>query len=57
MSFNPEQEVYYCGKCDRQQQPSEGIKCKQCGKQTVSWNTDDKNGLVEAKRKWKQING
>jgi hypothetical protein len=30
-------EIYYCGKC--KQQPSAGIKCKVCGKPTVSWDT------------------
>lgn len=50
-------EVYYCGKCKRQQQPSEGIRCKVCGKQTVTWQTDRPRGREEAEKKWKQING
>ena len=31
-------EVYYCGHCRRQQDPSKGEKCRDCGKITVSWD-------------------
>ncbi|MBK7969602.1 MAG: hypothetical protein IPK08_11990 [Bacteroidetes bacterium] len=48
-------EVYYCGKCDRQQQVNEGIKCKICGKTTVSWMDFEK--IADVKLKWKRING
>lgn len=48
-------EVYFCGKCDRQQQTREGIPCKICGKSTVSWFTN-KETAQDAKRKWKHIN-
>ncbi len=49
-------EVYYCGKCRRQQQPSQGEKCKSCGRLTVSWyvNTETEQDVL---RKWKRING
>lgn len=36
--MNDEDEVYYCGHCRRQQQPSEGIKCRDCKRTTISWN-------------------
>jgi rRNA maturation protein Nop10 len=49
-------EVYYCGKCRRQQLPSQGEKCKVCGKVTVSWYTN-RESEDDAYRKWKRING
>lgn len=49
-------EVFYCGSCNRQQQPKEGIKCKVCGKTTVSWYTDRENHAA-AHRKWETVNG
>jgi hypothetical protein len=49
-------EVYYCGKCKRQQQEKEGIKCKVCGKTTVSWYTN-RESAAEAHAKWERING
>ncbi len=49
-------EVYYCGKCRRQQRPEEGIRCKICGKITVSWFTD-RESSNDAHRKWEHING
>lgn len=49
-------EVYFCGKCNRQQGTNEGVKCKICGKTTVSWYTD-RESSEDAKRKWKSING
>jgi hypothetical protein len=57
MAYQPEKnEVFFCGSCNRQQQPSEGIKCKICGKTTVSWYTERENADA-ALRKWKSING
>ena len=50
------EEVYYCGHCRRQQQPSEGIPCKVCGKRTVSWDTD-RESEADVKKKWHHING
>lgn len=49
-------EVYYCGNCDRQQQPSEGIPCKICKKRTVSWYTN-REGVERARSKWRSLNG
>lgn len=49
-------EVYFCGKCRQQQQPSGGEKCTSCGKQTVSWYTD-REKEEDVIRKWKQIHG
>lgn len=48
-------EVYYCGNCDRQQQPRQGEKCIVCEKVTVSWHTD-REKAEDARRKWKSIN-
>ena len=57
MVYKPEQdEVFFCGKCDRQQSPKEGEKCKQCGKLTVSWKTN-KESHSQAMKRWKSING
>lgn len=50
------EDIYFCGKCDRQQQPSEGNRCKVCGKVTVSWDTG-RESHEDVKRKWKHING
>lgn len=50
------EEVYYCGKCNRQQMPSEGIKCKICEKTTVSWYLNRESD-TDALKKWKNING
>jgi hypothetical protein len=49
-------EVYYCGKCRCQQQPSQGEKCRGCGRTTVSWNTD-REGEDAAMKRWKYVNG
>lgn len=49
-------EVYFCGRCRRQQQPSEGEYCKICGSRTVSWDTD-RESEEDVKRKWKMLNG
>jgi hypothetical protein len=49
-------EVYYCGHCRRQQQPSQGEKCKSCGRTTVSWNID-RESEDTARKRWKMING
>lgn len=48
-------EVYFCGKCERQQQTSEGIPCKDCGKRTVSWFTR-RESVEAAEAKWKKLN-
>ncbi len=57
MSYKPDSdEVYFCGKCNRTQQPSEGERCKVCGKQTVSWY-DSRETSADAMRKWKNVNG
>jgi rRNA maturation endonuclease Nob1 len=48
--------VYYCGNCRRQQEPSEGERCKICGRITVSWDTD-RESEDDVQRKWKSING
>jgi len=50
------EEVYYCGNCRRQQQRSEGERCKHCGKITVSWDTD-RESESDVQRKWKMVNG
>lgn len=49
-------EVYYCGHCRRQQQPSQGERCKHCGKVTVSWDTS-RESEEEVRRKWQLVNG
>lgn len=49
-------EAYYCGNCRRQQQPTEGERCKICRKLTVNWYTD-RETEQDALRKWKQWNG
>lgn len=49
-------EVYYCGKCRRQQSPSAGERCKVCGRITVSWNID-RESEKDALNRWRQING
>jgi rRNA maturation endonuclease Nob1 len=56
MAYKPDSdEVFFCGKCSRQQQPSEGERCNVCGKQTVSWYTSRETADA-AMRKWKQVN-
>ncbi|HIK31500.1 MAG TPA: hypothetical protein IGS17_20750 [Oscillatoriales cyanobacterium M59_W2019_021] len=30
-------EHYYCGACNSQQQPSQGERCRGCNRVTVSW--------------------
>ncbi|WP_327002943.1 hypothetical protein OHA72_48960 [Dactylosporangium sp. NBC_01737] len=49
-------EVYFCGKCRRQQQPSQGERCIMCGRITVSWYTG-RESEDDAMRKWRSING
>jgi hypothetical protein len=48
-------EVYFCGKCRRQQGTHEGERCKICKKITVSWYTD-RESESDAQRKWNQVN-
>lgn len=50
------EEVYYCGNCRRQQQPSEGERCRDCHRQTVSWDTD-RESEADVRRKWQLVNG
>ena len=45
-----EYEVYFCGKCPRQQQIKQGEKCIGCGLQTVSWYTDRESVNAAIKR-------
>ncbi|PRX18280.1 hypothetical protein CLV67_113113 [Actinoplanes italicus] len=49
-------EVYFCGNCRRQQQPSQGERCIMCNRITVSWYTD-RESEQDALRKWRSING
>jgi hypothetical protein len=49
-------EVYYCGKCRRQQRPEQGEKCIHCGKQTVTWDTS-RDSEATAQQNWKTVNG
>lgn len=49
-------EVYYCGKCRRQQEPSQGERCKVCKRITVSWHIDRESEEAAMKR-WRQVNG
>jgi hypothetical protein len=57
MAYQSDQdEVYYCGKCNRQQQPLEGTKCKICSSVTVSWHTNKESVAIVLKR-WKSVNG
>lgn len=49
------EEVYYCGKCKRQQEPSKGIPCTECGRKTVSWNIRAESELVALDR-WRLLN-
>jgi tRNA(Ile2) C34 agmatinyltransferase TiaS len=49
------EEVYYCGKCRRQQEPSKGERCTDCGRRTVSWNIR-RESEHEALQRWKMFN-
>lgn len=54
MAYQPESgEVFYCGKCDRTQEPSKGEKCVHCNGNTVSFY-QNREKLEDARRKWKQ---
>ena len=55
-SSEDQHEVYFCGHCNRQQMPREGIGCKVCGRRTVSWKLDSEHASV-AQSKWKIVNG
>lgn len=48
-------EVYYCGRCRRQQPTSTGEKCKSCGRITVSWYTN-RESEKNVQQKWKDVN-
>lgn len=48
-------EIYYCGKCERQQQESEGHLCKVCKKPTVTWSSNE--SATDVKNKWKRLYG
>jgi hypothetical protein len=49
-------EVFFCGKCRRQQEPEKGEKCIICGKQTISWFTNRELSDVAMKR-WEWLHG
>mgnify|MGYP006948246727 CR=1 FL=1 len=49
-----DEEVYYCGKCNSQQQPSKGEKCITCKKTTISWYPS-RQKLEEVQKKWKEM--
>jgi hypothetical protein len=48
-------EIYFCGRCRRQQTPEQGEKCIHCGRLTVSWYTN-RESEADAKKKWDQVN-
>jgi uncharacterized protein YukE len=47
-------EVYYCGRCRRQQSPQEGELCKICGIPTISWFThrEDADTVHQRWERW-----
>lgn len=47
--------VYFCGACNRQQQPSSGIACIGCGLKTVTWPTRTKRSPPRSR--WNIHNG
>lgn len=49
------EEVYFCGKCRRQQGTHQGEKCIVCGQITIAWYTNDENEAAAIK-KWKTVN-
>ena len=49
-------EVYFCGSCERQQETSRGEKCTQCGKQTVTWDTS-RQKIEDVRKNWRRVNG
>ena len=49
-------EVYFCGKCNRQNDPSGNIRCPVCNFPTVSWNLRFESHAIALKR-WQLING
>ena len=51
--MNADDEVFFCGHCRRQQQPSEGMKCRDCGRKTVSWNPNHESEK-QAIERWKK---
>lgn len=57
MAYQPESgEVFYCGNCDRTQDPSQGEKCVKCGGRTVSFN-QNREKFEDARHRWKQAWG
>jgi hypothetical protein len=57
MAYQPEPgEVFYCGSCDRTQDPSQGEKCVKCGGNTVSFY-QNREKFEDARRKWQQAWG
>jgi hypothetical protein len=54
-----DREVYYCAKCRRQQQPSQGTRCIMCNRITVSWFISGSRAEPEsvAIERWESING
>ncbi|MBZ0195699.1 MAG: hypothetical protein K8G78_11500 [Deltaproteobacteria bacterium] len=55
--YEPEEgEVFFCGGCKRQQLPSEGIRCKLCGRTTVSWHIN-REQADDVMKKWQFANG
>lgn len=49
-------EVFFCGKCNRQQHPKDGELCRICKSVTVSWFTDREDADT-VKSRWRLING
>jgi hypothetical protein len=50
-------DIQYCGKCNRQQQSSEGMThCKICKSRVITWDTN-KVSAAEIKAMWKRLWG
>jgi uncharacterized protein YukE len=49
-------EVYYCGRCRRQQTPEAGARCTVCGAHTVSWFVQ-REDFAQAQQRWEQLFG
>jgi hypothetical protein len=51
MSTYSDDEVFFCGSCRRQQEPRKGLRCVQCGKETIIWNINKESASdIQARR-------
>lgn len=55
------EDIYFCGHCNREQRPSQGERCISCNRRTVIMIRDINTGKLEshasARERWQKLYG